>query len=622
MIKSTLNKYSWTRFIQKGLWGFKDINSGEVMIPAQYDLLDPYMGSDLAAAYKDGNWGFINRKNEVVVPFRYLEVSFFCEGFASVRVGNHWGLINEKGVEIIPPEYDAVSFMNSDNRVIVSKQNKYGVVESSGRIFLPCEYDSIQYGRGDGYYEVTRNGKKEYISKTGEIIKIPTYDKKGFSIGSSYYCVCKNGLWGVAYDCGIEVIPCVYSRPLGWIGLGTEEHDELIPACMNDKWGFIDLSGAIRIPFKYDEAKQGSSGFFPVKINGQWGVLNYNGDLVIQPIFDSVSTFGSGFCVVQKDSKKGLIDEKGRLIIPIEYDSIDVSSLELGALGGVRGGSCAKVTVDKKAGLLARDGRLLIPFDFDDLKQIKGGIAPVKKNNKWGFYDVIQGLIIPCIYDEVWTNFINDYAVVYNNDKSSTLLINKNGKTIIEGDYINILSENRFLIKRKGRFGIVDHLNTLITPFEFEDTSVRWSTGAQTGLHNGACFVKKNNNWAVLSKSGTLLTEACFSKTDYPSGLDRIVNAPIFLDGIAHVKKGVMEGFVDTYGQFAVDPIWKKLIYEPSLRQRTTQRKPNSRLYTVHFTDWNGIKKYYQTYANSKQEAEKNWWNSGVKFGANIDYID
>lgn len=622
MIKSTQNKYSWIRFIQDGLWGFKDVDSGEVMIPAQYELLDPYLDSDLAAAYKGGNWGFINRKNEIVIPFSYLEVSCFSKGVASVRVGNHWGLINEKGVEIIPPEYDSVSFMNSDNRVIVLKQNKYGVIESSGRIFLPCEYDSIKYGNGAGYYEVTRNGKKEYISKTGEMIEIKAYDKSPIGIGSIYYTVCKNGLWGVVYDNGIEVVPCVYSRPLGWIGLGTKEHDKLFPACMNDNWGFIDLSGAIRIPFIYEEAKPGSSGFFPVKINGQWGFLNYYGELVIQPIFDSVSAFSYGFCVVQKDSKKGLIDEKGRFILPIEYNTIQVSSLEFGGLGGIRGGSCAKVTVDEKAGIFARDGRLLIPFEFDDIKRISGGIAPVKKNSKWGFYDVIQGLIIPCMYDGVWSNFINDYAVVYNNDIPSTLLINKNGKTIIEGDYINILSENRFLIKRKGRFGVVDHLDTLIAPFEFEDTSVRWSIDIQTGLYNGACFVKKNNKWAVLSKSGTLLTEACFSKTDYPSGLDRIDNAPSFSNGIARVKKGVMEGFVDTYGQFAVDPIWKEFIYEPSLRQPLRQRKPNYRLYTVYFNDWNGIKKYYQTYAHSKEEAEQNWWNSGVKFGAIIDHID
>lgn len=624
MINSTQNKYSWIRFIKDGLWGFKDTETGEVVIPPQYELLDPFDRSDLAAAYKNEKWGLINRKNEVVIPFRYLEISSFSEGVSRVREGNYWGLINEKGVEIIPPEYDSVGYMNSEGRVIVSKQNKYGVVDASGKIFLPCDYDSIKFDSNVGYYEVTKNGIKTFFSKTGDIIKIKEYDQEGVNVGFYYYNVCKNGLWGIAYDCGIEVIPCAYSCPLGRIGLGFEDHDQLLPACLNGKWGFVDLLGAIRIPFLYEGAAQGSSGFFPVQVNGQWGFLNYNGDFVIHPRFDSVSTFKHGFCEVRKDCKWGLLDEKGHLIIPMEHDSIRVSCLELGASGGIRGGSCVKVVVDKKAGLLTRDGRLLIPIEFDDLEMIRGGIAPVKKDNKWGFYDVLQGHIIPCEFDGVMSNFMNDYAVVYNYNKVDSfalLLINKQGKTILKGDYISILSKDCFLINRCGKYGVVNHLDTPVTPFEYDDTSIRWMGGFQTGLQNGSCFVKKNNNWAVMDKSGGLLTEVCFCQTDYPSMLDD-KNVPSFSDGIARVKKGVMEGFVDTYGQFAVDPIWKKLIYEPSLRQPLRQRKPNYRLYTVYFNDWNGIKKYYQTYAHSKEEAEQNWWNSGVKFGAIIDHID
>ena len=46
------------------------------------------------------------------------------------------------------------------------------------------------------------------------------------------------------------------------------------------------------------------------------------------------------------------------------------------------------------------------------------------------------------------------------------------------------------------------------------------------------------------------------------------------------------------------------------------------RTYNIHFIDWNGMKKLYQTRAKSKDEAIDNFWHSGVKFGAVIESVD
>lgn len=46
------------------------------------------------------------------------------------------------------------------------------------------------------------------------------------------------------------------------------------------------------------------------------------------------------------------------------------------------------------------------------------------------------------------------------------------------------------------------------------------------------------------------------------------------------------------------------------------------RYYTVHYTAWNGLKMVYRTKAKTKEEAIDDFWNSGVQFGANIDFVD
>ena len=47
-----------------------------------------------------------------------------------------------------------------------------------------------------------------------------------------------------------------------------------------------------------------------------------------------------------------------------------------------------------------------------------------------------------------------------------------------------------------------------------------------------------------------------------------------------------------------------------------------NRIYRIHFIDWNGMKKIYQTRARSRDEAIDDFWHSGVKFGAFIESVD
>lgn len=607
-------KNSWIRFINNnGFWGYRDLQTGKTVIPADYDELDSFMGEDLVAACKEGKWGFINRSNEVVVPFRYQSVRWFSNGMAEVCYNGFWGVINQHGAEIVPIIYDTEECINDDRQVIVSKNNKFGVVDLAGHEIIPCENDKIEHNGNIGYYCVTKNNHLFFVDLTGQIITLKQYDRKGFNIGFYFNNVCKNGLWGVADDNGVEAIPCLYSNPLGRIGLGYEDGDQLVPACVNGKWGFIDLSGVVRIPFLYDLAKQGSCGLFPVLSNGMWGFLRCNGEWHIRPQFEAVYSFECGFAVVRKDSKWGMIDETGNVVIAFNYDDsgcIGIRNLDPRERT-IRGGSCVDIMVNRKHGLLSRDGRLLIPIEFDEIQLVFEGVAPVKRDGHWGFYDVIKGLIVPCEYDYVQLNFQGEYAIVTKNKKS--LLINKRGDIVLESDRLVILSHDRFLISRNGFYGIVDREERVITPLEYESTSLQVMYGQVIGNSRGSFFVKKGGKWAVADSNGELLSLFEFGVINN--------NTPRFIDGIARVKKGYTEGYVDTWGTFVIDPVWKKRVQNSS-QQKIVPRISGPRLYRVSFTDWNGMKKLFTTYAYSKAGAEQNWRESGVQFGANIDSIE
>jgi hypothetical protein len=50
--------------------------------------------------------------------------------------------------------------------------------------------------------------------------------------------------------------------------------------------GYIDQQGNVRIPFKFEDAREFHEGLAAIKLNGKWGFIDRTGALVIQPQFE------------------------------------------------------------------------------------------------------------------------------------------------------------------------------------------------------------------------------------------------------------------------------------------------------------------------------------------------
>ena len=109
-----------------------------------------------------------------------------------------------------------------------------------------------------------------------------------------------------------EVIPlkydeaCGFSEGLAAVGLISEDGHKF-------KFGYIDKTGKVVIPFKYDyfgeeNYKSGyyfSEGLSAVKLNSKWGFIDKTGKEVIPPKYDLAGDFSEGLAAV------GLIGEDG-----------------------------------------------------------------------------------------------------------------------------------------------------------------------------------------------------------------------------------------------------------------------------------------------------------------------
>ena len=135
---------------------------------------------------------------------------------------------------------------------------------------------------------------------------------------------------------------------------------ELYPIQSKDfNWGFMNTSGEIVIPSKYDYCSYFKEGMSLIKTGSGYGYINTKGDLVVDTIYSRASIFSEGLaavtlpdssiCFINKESKVefgvpfalkvsvfqddlarfqdfnrkyGFIDKKGHIVIQAKYDFI------------------------------------------------------------------------------------------------------------------------------------------------------------------------------------------------------------------------------------------------------------------------------------------------------------
>ncbi|MEP7148028.1 MAG: WG repeat-containing protein [Acidobacteriota bacterium] len=102
-----------------------------------------------------------------------------------------------------------------------------------------------------------------------------------------------------------------FSEGLASMNLGMAWHGH---QKSGGKCGFIDKSGSIVIPVKYDVANSFSEGLAPVSINGKWGFIDKTGVMKITPRYDWAEPFESGISKVTLGEKIGYINTIGNYI--------------------------------------------------------------------------------------------------------------------------------------------------------------------------------------------------------------------------------------------------------------------------------------------------------------------
>lgn len=96
----------------------------------------------------------------------------------------------------------------------------------------------------------------------------------------------------------------------------------LIMVAQKGKYGFIDNTGRIVIPFRYSAADSFSEGLANVKVGQKWGYIDEIGKMVIAPLYSFAFPFYEGLAAVEIGKKWGFIDKTGQVTIPAVYEFV------------------------------------------------------------------------------------------------------------------------------------------------------------------------------------------------------------------------------------------------------------------------------------------------------------
>ncbi len=150
---------------------------------------------------KDSLLGYIDTRNELILPFEYEDIIGEHLGNIFVKKNGKWGVVNHKNQQLVPCKYDYITYAwdddkNKDGRnYIVVQNDKFGKVTKTGEEIFPCLYDGIttwvEYGP-EGHY-VMIGDKMGLIDEAGKTLIPIQYESVRCLYGTK---------WAIVYDKG------------------------------------------------------------------------------------------------------------------------------------------------------------------------------------------------------------------------------------------------------------------------------------------------------------------------------------------------------------------------------------------------------------------------------------
>jgi hypothetical protein len=429
---------------------------GEIITPPVYEQIAPITG-DLTVVKMNRKYGVIDKKGHTILANDYDNILIdSVTALIQTKNGAKIGVYNKQGKQIIPIKHDAVR-VQPDGTLVINLAGKWGTTDTKGTSIIPIQYQFIgdfSYGKarakqqeGMGVIDAKGNWLVDPLFEDTQIINdslcvyftngrsgiINTHQKAmrlavdSLVVMDNGYILAKNhGKYGLYNQKAKEIIPIQYdflstfgADSMITVRQGDKEglinvrgkmilrpssefrelqimHEERSGVRINNKYGFIDKEGRLRIANRYEGITPFSEGMAGIQIKGRWGFIDKAEALRVQPYYEEVRLFKQGVAMVRRGKFWGFVDKNGREVLKTQYDTLSVLSTR----------RCL-ITKNGKTGLINEQGKELFIPKYDYLEDLGNGFVILGIKNKFGLYSLGNYDVVPISYDEIAYNPLN-----------------------------------------------------------------------------------------------------------------------------------------------------------------------------------------------------------------------
>lgn len=271
----------------------------DVILTVDYDTASNF-SEGLALVSKDGKYGFIDESGEVVIPLQFDSMVYdFKEGLACVEIDGKFGFIDKTGNIVIPCQYEdgyPYNYDFKDGLAPVKKDGKWGYIDKEGNTVIPFIFYEAKHF--DGGLAPVKNdiGRQIYIDRTGKKV----IDKE-FNHAAEFS-------EGVAEVCNSDVYDFIdtngdYIKELNHVAVRLNFKDGLAP--LSNGSGYIDKKGNLAVRYTSVQAWEFNNGVALVNTlkAGPYNYIDTDGNVISKEFGYATSFNEDGIAAIMENEK-------------------------------------------------------------------------------------------------------------------------------------------------------------------------------------------------------------------------------------------------------------------------------------------------------------------------------
>lgn len=363
------NDYDFIWRLSSNYYYLKDNNSQRIYnIESKKELeIDGinYIGNDLYRISINKKYGIIDKDLNVKVEVNNDEISSNGKQILIIRGKEKYVLDNDLNKKILKNNYENIK-LGVGNYLYIKIKGKYGIIDNSEVVKVAPKYEEFLNLNDKNILIGSIKAENYFINLDENIEK--KIDYENYSVESfNRIMVSKNGKIGYINNLSKEVIPLEYDG-----GFSFKDKKDFIQLKKGEFWYLLDSKTLKLKKLPFEDIGEYSDGYMVVEKNEKFGYINKYGELKISLKYIIAEEFKEGIAIVGNEKGFGVIDKFGKEIIKAIYDKIFIK------------GSYIYVIKDEKYGLFSKGGREIIPAVYEKLGIEKEGVIYFKDSEKSG----------------------------------------------------------------------------------------------------------------------------------------------------------------------------------------------------------------------------------------------